>query len=184
MGSLSLLRDRWRAYRSPQWIRDAIFQAAQQAGLGPQKEVDSLLPPSVDRPADVFLRGWTSSKNTCLDVTATNALQAATVAGCAEDGTYAVNEAVAWKERKYTARCTAEGLAYVPMAVDTLGGWHPLALDTINRLTLELARATNGELGVVRQRQRLGVLFLRDNVAMLYARTPSFASPEVDGAQG
>ena len=72
----------------------------------------------------------------------------------------------------------------MPMAVDTLGGWHPLALDTINRLTLELARATNGELGVVRQRQRLGVLFLRDNVAMLYARTPSFASPEVDGAQG
>ena len=84
------------------------------------------------------------------------------------------------------ARCQAEGLAYVPMAVDTLGGWHPLALDTINRLALELARATNGELGMVRRhlRQRLGVLFLRDNVAMLHARTPSFASPEVDGAQG
>ena len=43
------------------------------------------------------------------------------------------------------------------MAVDTLGGWHPLALDTINRFALELARATNGELGVVRRhlRQRL-----------------------------
>ena len=119
-------------------------------------------------------------------VTATNALQAATVAGCAEDGAYAVNEAVARKERKYGARCQAEGLAYVPLAVDTFGGWHPLALKTINRLPLELARATNGELGVVRRhlRQRLGVLFLRDNVAMLHAQTPSFTSPEVDGAQG
>ena len=140
----------------------------------------------MDRPADVYLRGWTSGKNTCLDVTATNALQAATVAGCAEDGAHAVNEAVARKLRKYEARCSAEGLAYVPLVVDTFGGWHPLALETIGRLALELARATHGELGVVRRhlRQRLGILFLRDKVAMLWARTPTFTSPEVDGAQG
>ena len=36
-------------------LRDCVYQAAQQAGLGPQKEVDNLLPPSADRPADVFL---------------------------------------------------------------------------------------------------------------------------------
>ena len=121
-----------------------------------------------------------------MDLTATNALQAATVAGCADDGAHAVNEAVARKMRKYGARCEAEGLAYVPMAVDAFGGWHPLALDTISRLALDLARNTNRELGEVRRhlRQRLGILFLRDNVAMLHARTPSFASPEVDGAQG
>ena len=167
-------------------VRDAIYQAAQQAGLGPQKEVDGLLPPSVDRPADVFLRGWTTGKDTCLDVTATNALQAATVAGCSEDGDFAVNRAVEAKLRKYGDRCVAQGLAYVPMAVDTFGGWHSTALDTISRLALELARNTGRELGEVRRhlRQRLGVLFLRDNVAMLHARTPSFAPPEVDGAQG
>ena len=30
-------------------------------------------------------------------------------------------------------------------------------------------------------RQRLAVLLVRDNVAMLCARTPSFVPPEVDG---
>ena len=95
----------------------------------------------------------------------------------------AVNEAVARKLRKYEARCSAEGLAYIPMAIDTFGGWHQLALETIGRLSQELARATDGELGVVRRhlKQRLAVLFLRDNVAMLGARTPAFASQEVDG---
>ena len=80
-------------------------------------------------------------------------------------------------------RCLAEGLVYVPMAIDTFGGWHQLALETIGRLSLELARTTDGKLGVVRRhlKQRLAVLFLHNNVAMLGARTPTFASQEVNG---
>ena len=75
---------------------------------------------------------------------------------------------------------------HVPLAVDTFGGWHKLALQTIGRLSLELARATNGELGVVRRhlRQRLAVLFIRDNVAMLGVRVPSFAPQELNGVAG
>ena len=164
-------------------VRDCLFQAAQQAGLAPQREVPGLLPPSEDRPADVFLRGWSSGKSACLDFTATNALQAATLEGCAEDGSFAVDRAVATKLRHYADRCEAEGLAYIPLAIDTFGGWHPLALQTIGRLALQLARATDSELGVVKRhlRQRLPVLFVRDNVAMLGGRVPSFAPQELDG---
>ena len=132
-------------------LRDCVFQAAQQAGLGPQKEVDNLLPPSVDRPADMFIRNYTNGKSTCLDLTATNALQAATVDGCAEDRAHPVQVAVDRKVRFYSARCEAENLAYVPVAIDTFGGWHSLALEAINRLSQELARATDSELGVVRR---------------------------------
>ena len=90
------------------------------------------------------------------------------------------------KLRNYGARCQAAGLVYVPVTIDTFGGWHSLALETIGRLSQELARATDGELGVVCRhlRQRLAICFLRDNVAMLGARLPTFASPEVDGAEG
>ena len=69
------------------------------------------------------------------------------------------------------------------MAVDTLGGWHPKALEVISRRGRQLARNVGKEGGdVVRHlRQRLGVLLVRDNMAMLCSHTPSFAPPEVDG---
>ena len=53
----------------------------------------------------------------------------------------------------------------------------------IGRLALKLARATDGELGVVKRhlRQRLAVFFVRDNVAMLGDCVPSFAPQELDG---
>ena len=94
-----------------------------------------------------------------------------------------MDRAVAGKMWPYADRCEAEGLAYIPLAVDIFRRWHELALQTIGRLALQLARATNGELGVVRRhlRQRLAVLFVRDNMAMLGARVPSFAPQELDG---
>ena len=87
------------------------------------------------------------------------------------------------KCRNYKEMCAAEGITFLPLAVDTLGGWHPAALDTINRLGRQLARNVGREdQEVVRHlRQRLAVLMVRDNVAMLCARTPTYATPEVDG---
>ena len=38
------------------------------------------------------------------------------------------------KVRKYEERCSVEGIAFTPLAVDTLGGWHPVALAAITRL--------------------------------------------------
>ena len=58
-----------------------------------------------------------------------------------------------------------------------------MTLQVIGRLALQLARATDRELGMVKRqlRQRLVVLFVRDNVAMLGARVHSFAPQELDG---
>ena len=74
----------------------------------------------------------------------------------------------------------------MPLAIDTFGGLHGKALQRIRRLSLKLARTTDGKLGVVRRhlRQRLAVLFVRDNVAMLGARMPSFAPQELDRVLG
>ena len=60
--------------------------------------------------------------------------------------------------------------------------WHPEALSIITRLGRQLARNV-GKLDeeVIRHlRQRLGVMLVRDNVAMLCARTPTFPPAEVD----
>ena len=39
-------------------LRDAIFSAAQSAALAPRREVSSLIPCSLSRPADVYLPSW------------------------------------------------------------------------------------------------------------------------------
>ena len=49
------------------------------------------------------------------------------------------------KVRKYEERCANEGITFTPLAVDTLGGWHPVALAAITRLGRELAKNVGKE---------------------------------------
>ena len=84
------------------------------------------------------------------------------------------------KLRMYEARCSAEAITFLPLAVDTFGGWHKVGLKTITRLGRQLARNLGkDEDEVVRHlRQRL---IVRDNAAMIANRHPTVAPPEVDG---
>ena len=164
-------------------VRDALFQTAVQAGLGPVREPPGLLPGSDDRPADVLIPFWTNGQDTALDVTVVNPLQAGLVVRASQEGQSAVESAHYGKVRKYEERCASEGISFTPLAVDTLGGWHPVALAAITRLGRQLARNVGKEDDdcIRHLRQRLAVLLVRDNVALLCARTPTFPSPEVDG---
>ena len=163
-------------------VRDALLQVAVQGGLGPIKEPDGLLPGSDDRPADLLIPFWSGGRDTAIDFTVVNPLQAALVRKSAQDGSSAVEHSHNVKVRKYEERCAAEGISFVPLAVDTLGGWHPSALPIITRLGRQVASnvGREGDEVVRHFRQRLGVLLVRDNVAMLCGRTPSFAPPEVN----
>ena len=100
-----------------------------------------------------------------------------------EEGDSAVEHAHKAKLRKYEERCDAEAISFLPLAVDTFGGWHKVGLKTITRLGRQLARNLGkDEDGVARHlHQRLGVLIVRDNAAMMASRHPTFAPPEVDG---
>ena len=164
-------------------VRDALHQAAVQARLDPTKEPDGLLPGSDDRPADFLIPYWSGGRDTAVDFTAVNPLQAALVRKSSEDGGSAVEHAHRGKVRKYGERCAVEGIVFVPLSVDTLGGWHPSALAFLVRLGRQVASNVGREgQDVVRHlRQRLAVLLVRHNVAMLCARTPTFPPPEADG---
>ena len=167
-------------------VRDAIFKAAVEAGLGPVREPDGLLPGSDDRPADVLIPIWTEGRDTALDITVVNPLQQALLARASEEGDSAVEHAHKAKLRKYEERCDAEAITFLPLAVDTFGGWHKVGLATITKLGKQLARNLGKEEDeVVRHlRQRLGVLIVRDNAMMMASRHPTFAPPDVDGDEG
>ena len=70
----------------------------------------------------------------------------------------------------------------MPMTVDAFWGWHPTALDIITKLGRQLARNVGklDEEVVAHLRQRLRILLVQDNVAMLCARTPTFPAAAVD----
>ena len=57
-----------------------------------------------------------------------------------EEGDSAVAHTHKKKLRKYESRCSAEAITFLPLDVDTFGGWHKVGLKAINRLGRQLAR--------------------------------------------
>ena len=49
------------------------------------------------------------------------------------------------KMSKYDERCTAEGITFIPLAVDSFGGWHGAALDVFSKLARQLSRQVGKE---------------------------------------
>ena len=87
------------------------------------------------------------------------------------------------KCRDYLQACEREGLAFIPLPVETLGGWHKKAVDQLRKLARALARSTGKEEDdeIRHLFQRLGVLLVKGNAALLLNRIPSFPLPEIDG---
>ena len=112
----------------------------------------------IPRPPDVLIPIWTEGQDTAIYVTVVNPLQQALLVRTSEEGDSAVAYAHKEKLRKYEARCSAEAITFLPLAVDTFGGWHKVGLKTITRLGRQLARNLGKEEDeVVRHlRQRLG----------------------------
>ena len=72
---------------------------------------------------------------------------------------------------------------FVPLPIETLGGWHDRAADIIRRLARAQARNLGKDEDEATRHlfQRLGVLLVRGNAALLVNRKPNFSPPEVDG---
>ena len=121
-------RDRIHRHDS---LRDALFSAAQSAALAPRKEMPSLIPGSASRPVDVFLPTWERGQPAALDVTVVSTLQNRTVAGAASVSGYALSVARERKVAAHSEACQSAGVSFVPMVVETLGGWDEEALPSV-----------------------------------------------------
>ena len=81
--------------------------------------------------------------------------------------------------------CRAQGLLFLPMAMETLGGFHTVNLEHIRQLGQAIARKKGcddreptGQLF-----SRLSVTLMRGNAMMLCSRSRDVASAAVDGAE-
>lgn len=156
-------------------LRDALFSTASSAALAPLREVPGLVEGSNSRPADVFLPSWTRGGPTAVDVTVVSPLQKALVKGAAEEAGKSLQVAFGRKLRTHDAACRKEGLSFLPLVVETLGGWEDSALTFVRRLAAAQASRVGSDPGqaTLHLLQRLGMCLWRGNSAMWLRRAPS-----------
>ena len=83
-------------------LRDALYNTAVQACLGPTREERALIPGSDAKPADVLIPNWSGGKDTAMDITVVNPLQTAFVNGAATTPGHALIRRYAEKMTKHS----------------------------------------------------------------------------------
>ena len=164
-------------------VRDAIFDTAAAAGLAPLREGRALLPGNNRRPADVFLPHWAGELDAALDVTITHPLQDATRAGAATTPGHAMQVAFNNKCRGTEELCREQGIKFIPIVAESLGGWHKVALEQFSKPGSALARHTGQEEGekVGHLVKRVAILLQRGLSGMLLNRIPGHPPAVIDG---
>ena len=164
-------------------LRDAIYSVAASSNLAPRKEENALLPGTSARPADVLIPNWTGGRDTALDVTVVSPLLTDRVDNSITTPGHTLVVAFNDKCRDYLQACEREGISFIPLPVETLGGWHKKAVEQFRKLARAQARSTGKEEedAIRHLFQRLGVLLVKGNAALLLNRIPSFPLPELDG---
>ena len=90
-------------------IRDVVFSSTQPAALCPRKEVPSLIPSSMSRPADVYLPSWTNGKPAALDVSVISPMQQLTLPGASTSQGYTTGVGEDRKQRPMVKDATRLG---------------------------------------------------------------------------
>ena len=165
------------------FLRDALHETAAAAGLAPTKEGRALIPGTNLRPADVFIPHWAGGRDAALDVTVTHPLQDRTRAGAATTPGYALNIAYDRKVAGAGEQCRLQGIAFIPVVAESLGGWHPVAAEQIRKLGSALARHTGQEESeaISHLVTRCSILLQRGLTAFLLNRVPGHPTPEING---
>ena len=120
-------------------------------------------------------------------MTVTSSLASSHVAGAANAAGSALNKAYDRKVQGAAEACRQQGLAFLPLAWEALGGMHRVAIRQIKLLASALARHTGQEEGEASRHlfQRLSLGLMRGNAALLVSRGPDGDHPagEIDGRE-
>lgn len=161
---------------------NVIHSAAQSAALAPRMECPSLIPNSSSRPADILLPCWKLARPAALDVTVILPVQQLTIVQASVNQGYAFSVAEDRKYRSHYNDCSQAGVLFIPLAMETFGGWSSVAASTIR----EIGKLQAYRLGLSSSNtishlfQRLSITLWRGNAAMWAARSP-ILSPIDDG---
>ena len=163
-------------------VKDVFFSAAQSAALAPTREAPSLISGSCSRPADIFLPTWKRGMPAALDVHVISPLQLQTKDKAATIQGHALKVGEQRKMAAHGEECKEAGINFIPIVVETLGGWSIEAIQTIadiGRLQGQRLGITPGD-SIRHLFQRLAISLWRGN-ATLWLNRLSTSPPRVDG---
>ena len=144
-----------------------------------------MLPGDDRRPADILVPNFAGGRDVALDVTVVHPIQDATMPQAATTPGFALSYAHDRKVRGAEDDCRRQGIAFIPLAAESFGGWHSAAEREVRKLGAALARHTGQEEGeaIGHLWGRLGIYLQRGNAALLANRIPAFPNPEIDGIE-
>ena len=163
-------------------MKDVLFSAAQSAALAPTREAPSLISGSCSRPADIFLPTWKRGMPAALDVHVISPLQLQTKDKAATIQGHALKVGEQRKMAAHGEEGKEAGINFIPIVVETLGGWSIEAIQTIadiGRLQGQPLGITPGD-SIRHLFQRLAISLWRGN-ATLWLNRLSTSPPRVDG---
>ena len=164
-------------------LRDAIYNMAVSASLGPTQEDRALLPGVEHRPADILIPLWEGGKDCAIDITVVSPFQQQAIQRAAEEPGYALKMRYDQKWRKYGELCQSEGIVFEPLPVEMLGGWGKTAVLLLRKLGQALATASCQDEEEVRRHMfgKLSILLQKSNASLILNRIPLHPAPDVDG---
>ena len=144
------------------------------AALNPIKEGQHLLPGNNRRPADIYLRGRAAGRDAALDVTVTNPLQQATIQGAATSPGHALRARFSSKMNSVAEQCQAQGISFLPLVFESLGGWDEHAVMELKKLSFALSRNSGEDENELWRKTtcRISIILMKGNAALLSGRFP------------
>ena len=93
---------------------------------------------------------------------------------------------LAWERKMRSAfdACNAQRISFIPLPVETFGGWHPEAEKQIERIGRELARSTSGsdqKTATNHLFQRLSLTLQKGNASLILSRSTDVHYPDITG---
>ena len=96
---------------------------------------------------------------------------------------HALTMAYREKMRITADQCDQQGIAFIPVVAESLGGWHKVGLEQLRKLGSALARHTGQEEGetISHILTRASVLLQKGLSALLLNRIPCHPTPAIGG---
>ena len=113
----------------------------------------------------MFIPNWAGGLDAALDVTVINPLQGATAVEAAATPDHALELRYGTKMYGAAEACKREGIVFLPLVVESLGGWHKVAERKIKKLAAAKERQEEEE-AVKHAFTRLSVLLMHGNAAI------------------
>ena len=131
---------------------------------------------SSSRPADVFLPCWKSGRSAALDVTVVSPVQQLTINNAAVTQGHALSVAEECKRRLHNNDCHQAGISFIPLVVESLGGWSKEAANLIRDLGKLQAHRCGlpPSHSISHLFQRLSITLWRGNACMWASRLPIY----------